>query len=84
MPYNYDILLEVDTTLYKALLVERSILEFILKNNIRYTPIEKFGGHTECFSLPKNEELKNKLLKEIKLLMFEDLKIVNECDRKAH
>ena len=45
IPYEVDIIEAVKMTKYDAVYSEKDIL----KNKIKYSPLIKFGGHTECF-----------------------------------
>lgn len=45
IPYEVDVIEAVKMTKYDAVYAERSILE----NTLRYRPLIKFGGHTECY-----------------------------------
>lgn len=45
IPYDVDVIEAVKMTKYDAIYSERDIL----KNKIKYSPLIKFGGHTECF-----------------------------------
>lgn len=48
IPYDYEILYEINTNLYEAVFIEKELHY----NNIsfKYEPLIKFDGHTECFS----------------------------------
>lgn len=48
MPYNFKVLKEIQTNKYEGTFIERSIQDNFKDH--RYTPLIKFGGHTECFS----------------------------------
>lgn len=45
IPYDVDVIEAVRMTKYDAIYSERNMLE----NKIKYSPLIKFGGHTECF-----------------------------------
>ncbi len=48
-PYNFEILLEVETTIYDAYLMEQEILTKY--KHSKYTPLVDFGGKTECLDI---------------------------------
>ena len=45
IPYNVDVIEAIKMTKYDAVYAERNILD----SKIKYSPLIKFGGHTECF-----------------------------------
>ncbi len=45
IPYEVDVIEAVKMTKYDAIYSEREML----MNKIKYSPLIKFGGHTECF-----------------------------------
>ena len=49
MPYNFNVLIEINTNLYDAILLERELLSLI--KHLRYNPKIKFEGWTECFKI---------------------------------
>ena len=50
MPYNYEILLEHQTTIVGAFELERDALKKIKKLKLTYEPKMHFGGHRECLT----------------------------------
>jgi hypothetical protein len=46
--YNYQLISEINTTLYEAFLKEQSFTRMF--KEYKYIPKHKFGGYTECFS----------------------------------
>jgi hypothetical protein len=55
--YNYKTLNLVETTGYKARAYESLIFERLIPFEYKYWPKEKFGGHTECYTLPTKEQV---------------------------
>ena len=47
IPYDVEILELIELNKYDAVYKERELLEKVTS----YTPLTKFGGHTECFIL---------------------------------
>jgi hypothetical protein len=55
--YTYKTLNLVETTGYKARAYESLIFERLIPFEYKYWPKEKFGGHTECYTLPTKEQV---------------------------
>ena len=65
LPYNYNILLEMEDTLYNCFMLEQYVLDLYKKD--RYFPSKKFGGYTECL----NHNMKEYVIAEIRFALFE-------------
>ena len=52
IPYKHRLVTEIRTSLYLAVNWEAKIIE--ANKKLRYKPMIKFSGHTECFSSPIN------------------------------
>jgi hypothetical protein len=50
VPYKYKILLETEMNLYRAILIEQTLVKQLKEQ--QYLPANKFPGHTECFICP--------------------------------
>ena len=50
VPYKYKILLEAEMNLYRAILIEQTLMAQLKEQ--QYLPVNKFPGHTECFICP--------------------------------